>query len=180
MIGFSHWQSLIVSNVQGYFMFARLIELTWWIYDLVSFNSHELCKTVWFERECCRASFGITKWWERLLNDCIHLHKLIFYCSVCLKKRGQVADFNDKRVVSWAWWLLVFYFNSHSLISEVCSAIHRVDPHWGGVWNQLGKRRSALNCCCKVQPFRVHGSREIVYQLLTELQSDRWLYRWVH
>ena len=148
MISFICWRSSIVSNVQSYFVFSHLIELTWRINDLISFDSHELWKYFWFERGCYRTSFGITKCWERLLNDCIYLYKLIFYCSVCLKYRGQIGNCNVD-LVDWAWWILVFYFNFNCFVSKVCPTIHRVYLH-RGVWNQLGKRRSTFNSCCEI------------------------------
>ena len=128
-------------------MFAHLIELVWRIYYLISFDRHELWKYIWFDGGFNRASFRITKGREWLLNDRIYLNELIFYCSICLKKRGQIADFNIKRVV-WAWWKLIFYFYMHSFIFKVCCTIHRVYHHLRA-WNQLCKRRSALNCSCK-------------------------------
>ena len=61
MEGLIRRESIIVSNVQSYLVFARLIELAWLKDELVSLDSNEGGKSFWFKSCCNRASFGIAK-----------------------------------------------------------------------------------------------------------------------
>ena len=61
MEGLIRRESVTVSNVQSYLVFARLIELAWRIDESVFPDSNEWRKSFWFESWCDRASFGIAK-----------------------------------------------------------------------------------------------------------------------
>ena len=148
-------------------MFAHLIDLSWRINDLISSDSHELWKYFWLEGGNCWTAFWITIYGHLILKNCIHLNKLIFYCRICLKNWRQIGDFNINRILS-AWITLIFQFDLHSFISEICFAIHRINLHLR-TWNQLGEFWSTFDSRCKWKSFGVNRIWKVVNQGLTKL-----------